>query len=320
MNGFLAMNAMIEKLSVKDIPDIRALFLREGAGFLRRTFGFIPGRADLRRLTVDDPDFSPELFLGVRTTHGLAGCIAGVYRSWKKSRISTGFVKWVLVDARYRRQGIGTRLLANCEDALRVLGAEKLSFGPSSPLYLVPGAPVESEGLGDFLTASGWNQGPVRNSLYTSLDNVTVSAERFAQLKKRHAALSIGCAAPSHEAEIASFTASVFSISWAREVCNAVVDPERAFCSVIREKKSSAIAGFAAVNGTNPFWFGPMGVRMDLRNQGLGTLLVCHAFMTARKRGMKYLLIPWINGKEDFYSKFVREKHWQRYFKFEKVL
>ncbi len=308
----------IQPISSNQLGQIHALILDCDFTFLSHALGFIPTVDYLQQQTLDDPDFDPELFLGAFRGNRLTGAVFGVRRPWKNGQEDIGFIKYILVKKDNRRMGTGTRLLAVCESRLLKRGAGSLIYGASSPRYFFPGVPTESKGLCGLLESAGWDKQSERVSLFTYLDKTTVTRELLEKVIQEKDAFRLSLATYEDEQEVKDFVTGEFTVSWAQEACAAIHNTPAGFCSVLRDKESNTVIGFAAVNGTNPNWFGPMGVRSELRKQGLGHLLVYHTFLTAKQRGMKHLLIPWINGKETFYSRFVTEPRWQRYYKYEK--
>jgi len=299
---------------------VHTLILDEDLTFLTHSLGYIPTLEDLQRQITGDPDFDTELFLGAFEGNKLIGSVFGVRRPWKEGQEETGFIKFILVKRDYRQTGAGRKLLSSCESRQIEHGAKSLMYGASSPLYFFPGVPTESEDLCRLLESSGWERQTERVSLFTFLDETTVTQEQLENGLREKDSVSISLATPKDEQAIYDFISEEFTASWAKEACAAIHNSPQGFCSVLRDKGLNNVIGFAAINGTNPNWFGPMGVRGELRKQGLGHLLVYHTFLTATQRGMKHLLIPWINGKETFYCKFVTKTQWQRYYKFEKQL
>ncbi len=299
---------------------VHTLILDDDLVLMTRSLGFIPTLLDVQRQTFNDPDFEPDLFLGAFLNSELVGCVLGIRRLWKEGQKKTGFIKWVIIDKRYRRQGVARMLLQACEVRLRDRGSTSLQYGSSSPLYLFPGIPKEAPALCALLKANGWQNQSERTSLFINLEDLNFTWDDLEKRVKGYDFLRLLSAVPENEREVARFVEQEFTASWAKEAGAAIGNPDKAFCSILRDYQSKEVIGFAAVNGTNPNWFGPMGVKYTLRKQGLGHLLVYHTLLTAQKRGMNHLLIPWINGKENFYRKFVTKSQWQMYYKFEKTL
>lgn len=91
---------VLDRFREADAPACHALLLRayaEGGGDIVSSF------EEWWRTTGNDSEFDPELLLLARTRDG---AIAGLALCW-----TTGFVKDIVVDPSYRRQGIGEALL-----------------------------------------------------------------------------------------------------------------------------------------------------------------------------------------------------------------
>ncbi len=312
------MKVFVKPIPLSNIPQVHEMILEEDHSLINHTMGFIPALGDIKRQIVNDPDFDQDLFLGAYVEKKLTGCILGIRRPWKEGQEKTGYIKFILIKKHHRRAGFGRILLAACESALKKRGSTTLLFGSSSPLYFFPGVPKEADELYTLLKANGWQYQSERISLFMRLNELSFGRSDLDALLKEKSSLTLQSANPEEDKEVTAFVEHEFSASWAKEACAAIHNPDNAFCLILRNTESQEVIGFAAVNGTNPNWFGPMGVRSALRKQGLGHLLVYHALLTARDKGMTHLLIPWINGKQTFYSDFVIKTQWQVYYKFEK--
>ena len=97
------------------------------------------------------------------------------------------------------------------------------------------------------------------------------------------------------------FVKQHFSGTWAAEV-------ERGFfatpITVHIGTKGTEIAGFGAYNVTRPDYFGPTGVREDLRGSGLGAALLFRCLESLRELGYAYAIIGGV-GPAAFYEKTV---------------
>jgi len=66
--------------------------------------------------------------------------------------------------------------------------------------------------------------------------------------------------------------------------------------------KGPEIAGFAVYESTRRGFFGPTGVRDDLRRQGLGAALLYGSLESMRELGYAYAIIGWV-GPVEYYEK-----------------
>lgn len=281
--------------------------------------GFLPSRNDFLRQTTSDPDFEPGLLLFARRHGQLTGCVMGVRRPWKRSKEDLGFIKWVFVADAWRRQGIGRRLLTSCESAFRERAVRVLVYGSSAPQYLYPGVPESRTSLQRFLDACGWKRASERVSLYADLDSEPEFGANCEALLGAHPA-AFQLASEGEANEVARFVRDHFTDSWAREVEPAWKRDHPAFCCVARDPGSRELVGFAAMNATNPAWFGPMGVKKTWRGKRVGSCLVRHALSTYQRGGGRRVVFPWINENLPFYQRIVPSGLARRFVKYERNL
>lgn len=267
--------------------DLTANFLdASGENALWRKYaGFAATPENIARQSFEDPDFAPELFLGLLEGGKMTACGLGIRRPWKSP--STGFIKWLT-----GKPETAAMLLKELEKRLAANSATELAFGSSSPIYVFAGIPEENRGLRGVLEKHGWSGGSERISL--KADCIFLPPENSAFKNGG----SISLATSSDSAELAAFIRREFSESWARE---AAVDGD-GFVMILRDSRDGII-GFAAMGTMNPGWFGPMGVAKHLRGNGYGSALVRATINEAAKRGIPHALLQWINDKEPFYKK-----------------
>lgn len=180
------------------------------------------------------------------------------------------YLRVVAVDPAYRRQGIGTALLR--DSGARVIGAE-----PGN--YFTPGVLD-----GTFFVNRGYRE---RARTW----NLEWSAAALPPL-------SNAAAEPPHS--ILEFIEREFGKIWRFEAAKAF---DRNTIAV--ETVDGQIAGFAAwdVNNRGLGFFGPTGVRKDMRGRGIGCRLLHVALHDLTTRlGYGKVIIPWTDALE-FYDK-----------------
>ncbi len=315
------LDAKVKDLDIRPISEggiihIRNLFYSLGPEFLNKFFGFIPTLEDMHRQTIGDPDFDPAMLSGAFKDGELLGGVMGVLRPWKFKE--TGFVKFLIVRPEVQGHGVGSLLLRVCEAELKARKCKKLIFASSSPYYFSPGAPDDDKSTCGFLLGCGWERLSDRISLNANLENIEPDVVHLDELQSAMPDVSLEIAGEKIRNKLLRFVYDEFSESWAAQTERAFEGEEQSYCSVVIDKKSDKILGFATVNTANPNWFGPMGVRADARKNGLGSMLVMHALQHAKERGVKRLIFPWINEKEAFYKSIIGDAERVVFGKFEK--
>jgi len=96
------------------------------------------------------------------------------------------------------------------------------------------------------------------------------------------------------------FIGGHFTESWATEADFAFSHghPITGFVAM----KDGAVAGFAVYESTRRGYFGPTGVREDLRGSGAGAALLFRCVESMREMGYGYAIIGWV-GPAAFYEK-----------------
>ncbi len=93
-----------------------------------------------------------------------------------------------------------------------------------------------------------------------------------------------------------------FSEGWALEADYAMLqDVPKCFIAT----RNKEICGFACYDATAKGYFGPIGVRDDLRGYGLGKALLLRALHALADEGYGYAIIGWVGSAEHFYRKCV---------------
>lgn len=186
--------------------------------------------------------------------------------------------KWLrilAVDRTYRRQGIGTALLEDAKAA--VIAAE-----PGN--YFTPGV-LESQV--EFFVKRGY-----RETARTW--NLEWSAAALPPRSK--------AAALPPRSETLDFIEREFGRIWRFEAAKAF---EKDIPTIAIEEHGGEITGFAAwdVNNRGLGFFGPTGVRNDMRGRGIGCRLLHVALDDLSTRlGYRKVVIPWTDAL-DFYAR-----------------
>jgi GNAT superfamily N-acetyltransferase len=239
----------------------------------------------------------------------------------------TGWIQVLLVDRKYRYQGIGTALLKHVEATFRAHHMERILLG-RDPWHYFPGVPVQYEDTAAWFelrgyTASGIDHDLVctyentENDNIPSGDNVTysileeVDKDRFLDFLHRS-----------------------FPGRWEYEAIHYFKKGGTGREFVVL-KKWDQIIGFCRINDAyspqiaqNVYWsplfkgklggIGPLGIDANERKQGYGLAIVEAGVAFLRKRGITNIVIDW-TGLVAFYEK-LGYSVWKSYDAYKKEL
>lgn len=100
---------------------------------------------------------------------------------------------------------------------------------------------------------------------------------------------------------LVDWVAEQFSAGWSLE-CEAAFRQQPASCFIATQ--AGRLIGFACHDCTRPNFFGPTGVALDARGQGVGTGLLRACLQAMRDAGFAYAIIGGV-GPADFYARAV---------------
>lgn len=94
-------------------------------------------------------------------------------------------------------------------------------------------------------------------------------------------------------------------LGWKKEILYAITQSP---IKVVLATKDNELLGFACYDSSAKGFFGPIGVKKDKRNQGIGTALVCKTMEYMKSDGYAYAIIGWVTDAEEFYKKTLNAK------------
>lgn len=124
---------------------------------------------------------------------------------------------------------------------------------------------------------------------------VEIDAELEARLKAE--GIAIKKALSPNRDDVFKFVQENFTTGWANETDSGII---KGGCYLA--VKEGKILGFAAYEGLFPNFFGPTGVREDMRGKGIGRALLLRCLVAMREKGYRYAIIGW-TGPQEFYAK-----------------
>lgn len=237
----------------------------------------------------------------------------------------TGWIQALLVDQRYRNQGIGSKLLSHAETNLKTNGVNNIQLG-RDPWHYFPGIPTQYKHIAKWFGERGYRkQGddfdlihhydPTTKSTLPSNKNVTFSI--LAKYEKE---------------DFLAFLHRCFPGRWEYEAIHYFEKGGigREFAVV---KKNNQIIGFCRLNdgkspliAQNVYWallfkeelggVGPLGIDSNERGNGYGLAIVEAGIFFLRERNINSIVIDW-TGLVEFYKKLGYDI-WKSYSSFRK--
>lgn len=203
-------------------------------------------------------------------------------------------VRILAVARSFRRQGIGTMLLADAADRGRSAGVAELIAGSEPGNYLVPGVSLADSGTLQFFRRRGYREHP------------EPAVDMRVDLDAHFHRGSEGCpeisrASGEERDRILDFVATAFGQAWALETSRAFEpEPPRVFLW----KEEGEILGFSAHDANNRGlgFFGPEGVAGMARRRGIGTALLRASLSDLLALGYPSVVIPWV-ASVDYYQR-----------------
>lgn len=231
------------------------------------------------------------------------------FGAWHEGRlvgvaaVSGKWLRVLAVAPGARRRGLGSGLLAACEQAARGAGERELRTLDQPGNYLAPGIDVRNSYAIGWLERRGYRHRgePRANAIVAVRDNPRVTAERYAETCARVRASGYEVRrALGDEQSLVDAIAREFGGAWPWEVTRALANDPPA---VHLATQDGVYCAFAAHDGNNRGlgWFGPTGTWPAHRGRGLGeaVLLACLLDVAADHARCE---IAWI-GPRAFYDK-----------------
>jgi GNAT superfamily N-acetyltransferase len=196
------------------------------------------------------------------------------------------------VKADVQNHGIGSSLLAAALCRLHGLGRKIVEISPYVPNYFTPGVDVAAYAPAvDFLTRRGFEIISRPISMRAELTGFQIPEA----IEKRTATLASGGVqirpVTAHDImPVLEFIACHFTWDWRREaagVFNDLYNGDPRSVGMLIARRGDEILGYAQHRGER---FGPFGVRLDLRSQGIGRVLLA---ATLREMLIKNLHAAW---------------------------
>ncbi|HEU4672243.1 MAG TPA: GNAT family N-acetyltransferase [Candidatus Limnocylindrales bacterium] len=221
----------------------------------------------------------------------------------------------VVVDAGWRRQGLGRRLTEQLLSSAAREGRTRIEAG-SGFFYLWPGVPTDLDDGEPFVRAIGLEPGSLSFDLRGDVSGIVVGPAERAALAR--AELSVGRLLPDEADALLRYLLVEFGAEWWHDIRWALDEGLDPAAIVVLRTADGSLVGHARIHrpadrplGPPLFWrarrgsgaggLGPIGVARRFRGQGLGRALLVAALAELRSEGATDVVIDFTTLL-DFYG------------------
>lgn len=249
-----------------------------------------------RKQALFDDNFDPELcYVALEDAVPVGFCL-GMKRKFpymeRGLEPDRGWIVVMFVDEEYRRNGIGTALVKRAEQDLKNAGAKNITLSAYSPSYFFPG--VDEKNYPEakkFFEKLGYESGKKDYSMCKDLHGYQMSLE--ANEKKKLAeekGFQFINFTYEYALELLEFNKKQFGGGWKRNALIAMQNGTAEDLILLVLNPKGKICGFCMrmIDG-NPSRFGPIGIAAEIRNEGIGSILLDFAQFEMAKRGIYHM-------------------------------
>lgn len=249
-----------------------------------------------RKQALFDDNFDTELcFVAV-----VEECVVGFLLATKRKfpylerglEPTRGWINVMFVDHDHKRKGIGTCLVEHAEAKLKAMGVETVTLAAYSPNYFFPG--IDKDNCNDaikFFEKMGYRAGKESYSMSKDLHGYQISKATLEKLSKaQEAGFSFVNFEYHYALELLEFLKNEFGGGWKRNALISMQNNTAEECILLVIDSEQKIVGFCMrmIDG-NPMRFGPIGVKEEVRNYGIGGILFDIMQLEMEKQGIYHL-------------------------------
>ena len=276
-----------------ELRPLGAADLPKAAALCRREIAYLPfSDAILKDRILDDPDFDPDLNPTVWEGERLVALACGAPPSEELQ--TGGGVKLFAVASDLRRQGIATGLFDYIEDRLTNLGADESLAIIAGNNRFMQGLDLRYTEALCFLEARGYERAGDGMDMDVDLRSTPLeTAEKEEELERDHG-LRVRRLTMDDYQQAWDYVAREFEYPsalamdpvgrrWAYLATSGLkLDPPTLWMA----ERDGEFCGFAVTDVAAPERLGPMGVSPEVRQLGVGTVLLKRALTDLRARGV----------------------------------
>lgn len=254
----------------------------------------------VREKTTGAKDFQPELGLASERDGQIVAFAQGAMGQLEKNA-DIGYVRLMVVDRAYRRQGVASQLLAELETRLAARGARTIQVFDCPHNYYSPGVDFRYTEAYCFLQKQKYEMYRENHNLVCDLDvNSWPSLDADAAAYEAEGII-VRRADPGDLPAINMFLDEHWP-AWRFEVHGALENTPPSLYLAFMEGRVVAFSGYQG-NNKGLSWFGPMGTSPVLRGKGIGAILLRLCLRDLARQGWPTAVIPWV-GPVPFYSRY----------------
>ena len=249
-----------------------------------------------------DENFDTGLALTAVVDGHVAGFSLGIKRKYpyltRGLEEQRGWISSFFVIPKYRRRGIGRRLLEKEEVLLKGRGVEEITLCAYSPNYFTPGVDLDYPGGVPFFDKNGYVRGTDAVSMQRDLFTYTIperTKQRIAKLTEEGTTFHMFSL--RYMDKLLAFVDAEFGAGWVRNILMSLRNGQAEDTILIATGRDDNVIGYCMrkIDG-NDARFGPIGVSHDLRSAGLGGVLIDLQMAEMKKRGIYYMYFLWTHG------------------------
>jgi len=260
-------------------------------------------RSVFRTRVLLDANFDPEGLFVAEADGKLLGFVLSVVRRvplfLQGLEPETGWITAFGVHPNHRRHGIGRQLFDAALARLASMGRQRVLMSPYTPNYFIPGVDVNAypDTLA-FLQTTGWQIISQPISMRAELTGFQIPTDML-ELERQRAQerIVVRPVQPDDLPELMPFIAKHFGWDWfrfAQEYLLELYGPGSDEICFLVATQNDRIVGYCQQRRER---FGPFGVMDEMRNKGIGRLLLFHCLATMLTQGFHCAWCLW-TGKD----------------------
>ncbi|SDC91774.1 Acetyltransferase (GNAT) family protein [Paenibacillus sp. UNCCL117] len=253
-----------------------------------------------RRLVLLDPNFQEQGLRVAEAEGRLVGCFYAVRRrlpmSGTELETDRGWCPFFFVDPAYRRQGVGSRLLAEAAGFLRQEKRKRLIFSGYAPNYIVPGIDREAyPEAAAFLAKTGFERLHASVAMDYSMVQLEIPDDvRRLKEQRQQEGYTFRTAQDSDIVELIRFAAESFNPDWGRAIREGLMQ-QLQLSQILVARQCGRLIGFCLHGSYEGIRerFGPFGVDESQRGKGIGKILLYDCLWLMRSQGLHHAWFLW---------------------------